>query len=143
MQKLYVKKLHPDAQIPQYAHNGDSGFDLASVEDVYIYPGQQKLVKTGLAMAIPKGYEIQIRPRSGLALKQRITLTNSPGTIDSTYRGEIGVIIWNAGESPFVIAKGDRIAQAVLAPVETADIVIVDELDKTDRGDGGYGHTGV
>lgn len=138
-----IKKLHNDAVIPYYNFDGDSGFDLHSVEYHYICPNQQALVKTGLAMAIPEGFEMQIRPRSGLALKHQITLTNSPGTIDSTYRGEIGIIIYNLGQYPFIVQSGDRVAQGVIQPVYHAVFHETDTLSETDRSSGGYGHTGL
>lgn len=140
---IQIKKLHENAVIPYYNFDGDSGFDLHSVQHHYIYPNQQALVKTGLAMAIPQGFEMQIRPRSGLALNQQITLTNSPGTIDSVYRGEIGVIIYNLGQYPFVVESGDRIAQGVIQPVYHAIFHEADALDETERSSGGYGHTGL
>jgi dUTP pyrophosphatase len=184
-----IKKLHSDAVIPQYAHEGDAGFDLVAIEDTIIEPGETKIIRTGLAFAIPPGYEIQIRPRSGITLKTKLRV--QLGTIDSGYRGEIGVIVDNIsqletdyeekyeynrddelefwgtevyvqsdyrvlgidgnivetdGEYPigtYIIRKGDRIAQAVIAPVEQAHFQVVDELDETTRGTGGFGSSGV
>jgi len=120
-----------------------AGFDLHSIEDVVINPGERKLIGTGLAFEIEKGYEVQIRPRSGLAFKHGITVLNSPGTIDSDYRGEIKVLLINLGNEKFEIKKGDRIAQAVIAPVIQAEIIEVDSLSDTKRGAGGFGSTGV
>ncbi|QSB44620.1 dUTP diphosphatase [Tsuneonella flava] len=128
--------------LPAYATQGAAGMDVLAAEDVTIDPGARHAVATGLAMAIPAGYEIQVRPRSGLALKHGITVPNTPGTIDSDYRGELKVILINHGAEPFAIARGDRVAQLVLAPVTQARWCEVDELDETDRGAGGFGSTG-
>ena len=117
--------------------------DLRSAVDVEIAPGARALVKTGLAMALPEGYEAQVRPRSGLALKRGITVLNTPGTIDEGYRGEVGVILFNSGSEPFKVSVGDKIAQMVVAPVTRAEIAEVAELDGTERGAGGFGSTGV
>jgi dUTP pyrophosphatase len=128
--------------LPAYATDGAAGMDVVSAEDVTLDPGQRYPVATGLSMAIPQGYEIQVRPRSGLALKHGITVPNTPGTIDSDYRGELKVIMINHGSEPFVIARGDRVAQLVVAPVTQGQWVEVDELDATERGAGGFGSTG-
>ncbi|MBA4163449.1 MAG: dUTP diphosphatase [Erythrobacter sp.] len=128
--------------LPHYATSGAAGMDVVSAEDVTLAPGARHAVATGLAVAIPPGYEIQVRPRSGLALKHGITVPNTPGTIDSDYRGELKVILINHGSEPFVIARGDRVAQLVLAPVTQARWIEVSELDATDRGAGGFGSTG-
>ena len=128
--------------LPAYATSGAAGMDVTSAEDVTIAPGARHAVATGLALAIPQGYEIQVRPRSGLALKHGITVPNTPGTIDSDYRGELKVILINHGDQPFVIARGDRVAQLVLAPVVQAAWQEVAELDATIRGEGGFGSTG-
>ena len=148
-------------ELPKYAHKGDAGFDLrANVEEIkndnYLFnaikfnattiilnPGGRVLIPTGLYMAIPEGYELQIRPRSGLALKYGITVVNTPGTIDAIYRGNIGVILKNDGTEPFIIEQGDRIAQGVLNKVEEANLIETDSLDETDRSDSGYGKSGV
>ena len=148
-------------ELPKYAHKGDAGFDLrANVEEIkndnYLFnaikfnattiilnPGGRVLIPTGLYMAIPEGYELQIRPRSGLALNHGITVVNTPGTIDAIYRGNIGVILKNDGTEPFIIEQGDRIAQGVLNKVEEANLIEVDSLDDTDRSDSGYGKSGV
>ena len=140
---LSFKRINPDAVLPSYAHPGDAGMDLKSAEDAVIEPGARLLVHTGLAMALPEGYEAQVRPRSGLALKHGITVLNTPGTIDEGYRGEVGVILFNTGDTAFKIAKGDRIAQMVIAPVTRARIVETDDLGSTERGAGGFGSTGV
>lgn len=128
--------------LPAYATPGAAGMDVVSAEDVTLAPGARYAVATGLALAIPQGYEIQVRPRSGLALKHGITVPNTPGTIDSDYRGELKVILINHGPEPFVIARGDRIAQLVLAPVVQAAWHEVEALDATSRGAGGFGSTG-
>ena len=130
--------------LPSYATAGAAGMDLlaAVAYDLVIEPGQRALVPTGLTIALPPGTELQVRPRSGLALKNGITLPNSPGTIDEDYRGEIGVIVLNTGSEPFTVTRGMRIAQAVLAPVVRGHFVEVGNLDETARGEGGFGSTG-
>ena len=128
--------------LPVYATAGAAGMDVVSAEDVTLAPGARHAVATGLAMAIPAGFEIQVRPRSGLALKHGITVPNTPGTIDSDYRGELKVILINHGSEDFAIRRGDRVAQLVLAPVTRAGWVEVDALDETARGAGGFGSTG-
>ncbi len=128
--------------LPAYATAGAAGMDVLSAEDVTIAPGARHAVATGLALAIPAGYEIQVRPRSGLALKHGITVPNTPGTIDADYRGELKVILINHGTEPFAIARGDRVAQLVLAPVVQAEWQEVGSLDATERGAGGFGSTG-
>lgn len=128
--------------LPAYATQGAAGMDVLSAEDATIAPGGRHAVATGLALAIPAGYEIQVRPRSGLALKHGISVPNTPGTIDSDYRGELKVILINLGTEPFPIHRGDRIAQIVLAPVTRATWQEVGELDDTERGSGGFGSTG-
>lgn len=128
--------------LPAYATPGAAGMDVLSAEDVTLAPGARHAVATGLSVAIPDGYEIQVRPRSGLALKHGISVPNTPGTIDSDYRGELKVILINHGAEPFAIARGDRIAQLVLAPVVLAAWREVAELDETGRGAGGFGSTG-
>lgn len=128
--------------LPAYATAGAAGMDVLSAEDVILKPGERWPVATGLAVAIPHGYEIQVRPRSGLALKHGISVPNSPGTIDSDYRGELKVILINHGQTSFEVRRGDRIAQLVLTPVVRASWLKVDELDETARGEGGFGSTG-
>lgn len=156
---IKFKKLVPDAIVPKYAHQGDAGMDLYAAEDATIRHGEAELIHTGIAIALPDGYEAQVRSRSGLALKNKVFVLNSPGTIDSNYRGEIGVILANFGNmqeivnergesfaygpAEFKVHKGDRIAQLVIAPVTKAELVEVAELDETDRGEGGFGSTGV
>jgi dUTP pyrophosphatase len=141
--KIKVKKLKPEAILPQYAHPGDAGMDLFSTEKYLLKPGERCLVSTGLAFEIPFGYELQIRPRSGLALKKGISLVNTPGTLDAGYRGELGIILINHGQEDFIILPGDKIAQAVLNKFETAEIEEVSELSDTARGAGGFGSTGT
>ncbi|MBT2135695.1 dUTP diphosphatase [Croceibacterium sp. LX-88] len=128
--------------LPAYATQGAAGMDVLSAEDLTLPPGARHAVATGFAVAIPAGYEIQVRPRSGLALKHGISVPNTPGTIDSDYRGEVKVILINLGSESFAIARGDRIAQLVLAPVTLASWQEADELDDTARGAGGFGSTG-
>lgn len=140
--KLSFKRIHPDAVLPAYAHPGDAGMDVRSVESLEIAPSRRALVHTGLVAEIPEGYEIQVRPRSGLALKYGVTVLNTPGTVDAGYRGEIGVILANFGEEPFKVSPGDRIAQLVVASVTTAEISETNDVGATDRGDGGFGSTG-
>jgi dUTP pyrophosphatase len=139
---LEFKKIHPDASLPAYAHAGDAGMDVRSVDDLTIPAGGRALVKTGLVALLPPGYELQVRPRSGLALKFGVTVLNSPGTIDSGYRGEIGVILVNFGAEPFVVAKGDRIAQLVVASYVSAEVAETRTVDETERGEGGFGSSG-
>jgi dUTP pyrophosphatase len=127
---------------PAYATDGAAGMDVVAAEDVTLAPGARHAVATGYAMAIPAGYEVQVRPRSGLALKHGITCLNTPGTIDSDYRGEVKVILANLGSEPFEVKRGDRIAQLVPAPVQHATLDLVDDLDDTVRGAGGFGSTG-
>ncbi|MDV3457460.1 dUTP diphosphatase [Sphingomonas sp. HF-S4] len=129
--------------LPAYATSGAAGMDVVAAEDLMLDPGKRHAVATGFAMAIPEGYEVQVRPRSGLALKHGITCLNTPGTIDSDYRGEVKVILANLGDAPFAIARGDRIAQLVSAPVQRADLTEVETLDETARGAGGFGSTGT
>jgi dUTP pyrophosphatase len=128
--------------LPAYASAGAAGMDVAAAESLMLAPGARHAVATGLALAIPPGFEVQVRPRSGLALKHGISVPNTPGTIDSDYRGELKVILINHGDEPFAIRRGDRIAQLVLAPVTRADWLEVEDLDQTARGEGGFGSTG-
>lgn len=163
-----IKKLHEDAVIPQYARAMDAGFDLVAVEDALIAPGQSAKVPTGLAFALPEGFELQVRPRSGISAKTKLRLSNAPGTVDAGYRGEVCVLIDNihfpSGEKgtvcldasekaiavdqevdkhSYLIKKGDRIAQGVIAIVPVAQFDVVDELDDTERGSGGFGSSGI
>ena len=139
-----VKRLpHGEGlELPGYATDGAAGMDVLSAEALTLAPGARHAVATGLALAIPVGFEVQVRPRSGLALKHGITVPNTPGTIDSDYRGELKVILINHGSEPFEVRRGDRIAQLVLAPVTRATWQAVAELDETARGEGGFGSTG-
>lgn len=139
---IKIKKIHPNAQIPKYAHEGDAGMDLISVENVVIEPKHRIAVRTGLQVELPKGYEMQIRPRSGLALTKGITVLNSPGTIDSEYRGEIRVILINLGSDGYYVEKGDKIAQAVINKFEKLKIEEFKELSVTKRNEKGFGSTG-
>ncbi len=138
-------KRDQDLPSPQYMTEKSSGMDLfaAVEENVILNPGQRKLIPTGIAVSIPEGYEAQVRPRSGLALRDGITLVNTPGTIDADYRGEVGVLLINHGEKPFQVKRGDRIAQMVIAPVVRAQLEWIEDLDETRRSEGGFGHTGV
>ena len=140
--KIVNKSKHP---LPEYATPSSAGMDLRANIDapITLAPGERKLIPTGIYIALPVGYEAQIRPRSGLALKYGIGLANMLGTCDSDFRGEIGVILINLGQENFVVNDGDRIAQMVIAKHERAEWEVVDELDETERGEGGYGHTGV
>ena len=133
-----------DLGLPQYATEGSAGLDLkaALMEPLTLQPGQRDIVPTGLKMAIPRGFEGCVRPRSGLAMKQGLTLTNSPGTIDSDYRGEVKVLVINLGQEPVTLKRGDRIAQLLIAPVVQAQVVKVERVEDTQRGAGGFGHTG-
>jgi dUTP pyrophosphatase len=132
-------------QLPAYATPQSAGMDLRANLDapITLHPMERRLIPTGLHIALPEGYEAQVRPRSGLALKHGLTVLNTPGTIDADYRGEIGVVLINLSQEDFVINDGERIAQMVIARHEQGDLVVVEELDQTERGEGGYGHTGV
>jgi dUTP pyrophosphatase len=150
--KVNFKKLHPDAEIPKYATLGSAGFDLVAVEDVFFLPNETHLVKTGLAVEIPFGFEMQVRPRSGLSLRTPLRVANSPGTVDADFRGEVCVIMTSttlpeshlAGKPrwKYEIKKGDRIAQGVICPIVQAEFVEVGELTDTERGNSGFGSTG-
>ena len=141
--KVLFRKSESAAQLPTYAHPGDAGMDVRSIETLTLPPGGRALVHTGLAFQLPPDAEAQVRPRSGLALKHGVTVLNAPGTIDAGYRGEVGVILVNLGTEPFTVEKGMKIAQVVVAPVTQAEIVEVSELDSSDRGAGGFGSTGL
>ena len=140
-----VRRSNDSLTLPAYMTEGSAGMDLAAdlEADVVLAPLERTLIPTGIAIALPLGFEAQIRPRSGLALKKGITLLNSPGTIDSDYRGEIGVVLINFGSEPFTVRDGERIAQMVIAPVTRAAVKEVDVLPASVRGTGGFGHTGV
>jgi dUTP pyrophosphatase len=141
--KVKVVRTDKELPLPRYQKQGDAGMDLYSATTDALSPGERKIIPTGLKIAMPEGYEAQVRPRSGLAIKHGISMVNAPGTIDSGYRGELGVILINHGQETFPISKGDRIAQIVFKQVERAEFEEVEELDSTDRGSGGYGHTGL
>lgn len=132
-------------QLPAYATPQSAGMDLRAniIEPITLQPMERRIIPTGLHIALPEGYEAQVRPRSGLAFKHGITVLNSPGTIDADYRGELGVLLINLSTEPFVIEAGERIAQMVIARHEQCEFCLVEELDETERGEGGYGHTGV
>ena len=143
MYTLKVKKLNEDAIIPNFAHKGDAGMDLYSIEKVIIPKNETRLIKTGISIELPHMTEAQVRPRSGLALKHSITVLNSPGTIDEGYRGEIGVILINHGKEDFVVEKHMKIAQMVIKPIYEIHIEEVKDLIDTERGNGGFGSTGM
>jgi dUTP pyrophosphatase len=145
MTKIQIKKLSTSASIPKYETLGSSGMDIAAhiKNNIIIFPGEKALVPTGFSIAIPRGYEVQIRPRSGLAAKKNITVLNTPGTIDADYRGEIKVILINLGKEKFVVENGERIAQMVVCPVVQANLQEVEELSQTARGSSGFGSTGT
>jgi dUTP pyrophosphatase len=142
--RLEIKRLNPDLPLPRYAHPGDAGLDLYAAEDALIAPGERVLVPTGIAVAIPEGYAGFVQPRSGLAIKQGLSLVNTPGLIDSHYRGEIKVIAINLDPRVAIaVARGDKIAQLVIQPIARVELTEVDELDETMRGEGGFGSTGI
>ena len=145
MTEILIKRLSKEVSLPKYETNGSSGMDLAANIDanINIDPGKTAIIPTGLTLSIPKGFEIQIRPRSGLAAKQKISVLNTPGTIDADYRGEIKVILINLGQETFKVEKGLRIAQMVVCPVLQAQLKEVDDLNETERGKGGFGSTGA
>ena len=141
--EIQVQKLHAEVKMPAYAHHGDAGVDLFSTINHTLQPGERVLIPTGLKMAIPEGYEGQVRPKSGLALKHGLTVLNTPGTVDAPYRGEVGVILINLDhKTPYEIKKGEKVAQMVFAKVKHAEFVETAELTVTTRGEGGYGSTG-
>jgi dUTP pyrophosphatase len=141
--QIKIKLLSHLAKIPKYAHPGDSGFDLASVKDITIRPKETVLIPTGLSFEIPQGLEIQVRPRSGTSLKTPLRVVNSPGTVDSSYTGEIKVIMQNIGEVALTINAGDRIAQGVICPVICAEFIVSQDLEITTRGEQGFGSSGT
>ena len=145
MTKILIKRLSKEVSLPKYKTSGSSGMDLAANinANININPGKTAIIPTGLALSIPKGFEVQIRPRSGLAAKQKISVLNTPGTIDSDYRGEIKVILINLGQESFKVEKGLRIAQMVVCPIVQAQLKEVDDLSETERGKGGFGSTGT
>ena len=141
--KIKIKKINPEAIIPHYSHEGDAGMDVYSVEDSVIKFNERKSISTGLAFEVPRGFEIQVRPKSGLALNNGITILNTPGTLDSGYRGELKVIIFNTSNQSYQVKKGEKIAQIVLARYEEAEIEETNELSQTKRAEGGFGSTGL
>ena len=146
--EIKIKRLHENAIIPKYATIGSAGFDFHSVDDIIIYPGETALVKTGLSFEIPINYELQVRPRSGMSLKTKLRVSNSPGTVDSDYRGEICIIMDNIDiksdhRIPYEIKKGDRIAQGIICPIIQVVFEEVNELNKTERNTGAFGSTGT
>jgi dUTP pyrophosphatase len=145
MTEILIKRLSKEVPLPKYETDGSSGLDLAAFIDnkIEIKPGKSEIIPTGLAVAIPKNFEIQIRPRSGLAAKNRISVLNTPGTIDADYRGELKVILINLSDKSFIVEKGLRIAQIVICPVVKAQLKEVETLQDTKRGSGGFGSTGV
>ena len=145
MTKILIKRLSKEVSLPKYETSGSSGMDLAANIDanINIDPRKTAIIPTGLALSIPKGFEVQIRPRSGLAAKQKISVLNTPGTIDADYRGEIKVILINLGQETFKVEKGLRIAQMVVCPIVQAQLKEVDDLNETKRGKGGFGSTGA
>ena len=145
MTKILIKRLSKEVSLPKYETSGSSGMDLAANIDanINIDPGKTAIIPTGLALSIPKGFEVQIRPRSGLAAKQKISVLNTPGTIDADYRGEIKIILINLGQETFKVEKGLRVAQMVVCPVVQAHLKEVDDLSETERGKGGFGSTGT
>ena len=145
MTEILIKRLSKEILLPKYETDGSSGMDLSANinSHIKIEPGETSIIPTGISVSIPKNFEIQIRPRSGLAAKNQISVLNTPGTIDADYRGEIKVILINLGKKTFLIEKGARIAQMVLSPIEKAKIREVENLEKTKRGSGGFGSTGT
>ncbi|MEA1960007.1 MAG: dUTP diphosphatase [Bacillota bacterium] len=144
--KVYIQRMHSfDLPLPEYMTSGAAGVDLyaANDEDLHIPVMGRVLVPTGIAMALPQDVEAQIRPRSGLAIKHGLTLLNTPGTIDSDYRGEIKVIVINLGDKEYILKRGERIAQMIFSRIEKVEFTLVEKLNETDRGEGGFGHTGV
>ena len=143
MPQVKIRKISPDAKMQKFEHAGDAGFDLFANEEATLRPLERKLIGTGIAIALPHGFEAQVRPKSGLAIEHGITMLNSPGTIDAGYRGEIKVIVINLGQKGYKIEKGRKICQLVFNKIEQPQIVEVDELDSTTRGHGGFGSTGL
>lgn len=141
--EIKVLKSNGNAMIPEYKTDGSAGFDLRTTETMLLAPKETYIFKTGLAFEIPEGYEMQIRPRSGLSAKTKLRVANSPGTIDSDYRGEVGIIIDNTGIEPITILAGERIAQGLIKETIKANFIEVDNLENTDRGEGGFGSTGI
>jgi dUTP diphosphatase len=141
--KIKIKKINKEAIVPFYVHKGDAGMDIFSVEEKVIKPKERALISTGLKFEIPFGYEMQIRPKSGLAINYGITVLNTPGTIDSGYRGELKVILFNSSNEDYLVEKKAKVAQAIIATVEEAEIEEVEDICESSRGDGGFGSTGL
>ncbi|MDO8516605.1 MAG: dUTP diphosphatase [Nanoarchaeota archaeon] len=141
--EIKIQKVNESAIIPKYVHEGDAGMDLFSVEDYVLEAGERKLISTGLIFEIPNGFEMQIRPKSGLALKYGLSVLNTPGTVDSGYRGEVGVILINHGKEKYIVKKGEKIAQAVFMKFEKVDLIESQNLSDSIRSTGGFGSTGV
>ncbi|MBR9699515.1 dUTP diphosphatase [Candidatus Woesearchaeota archaeon] len=141
MVELKIQRIS-DVTLPSYAHEGDAGMDLYAAHDEILKPGEHKIIKTGIKIAVPVGYEAQVRPKSGLALKHGLSIVNTPGTVDSGYRGEVGVIVINHGKEDFLVKKNIKIAQMIINKIEQANLIEVKELDDTARGEGGFGSTG-
>ena len=141
--KLLVERINENATVPFYAQVGDVGLDLFSIEEAMVNPGERMLIHTGIRIQLPENTEAQIRPRSGLALKKGITVLNTPGTIDKGYRGEVGIILINHGNEPFLVKQNMKIAQMVIKPTITVEVEEVKELGETSRGEGGFGSTGM
>ena len=139
--EIEFKKMNDEAQEPKYAHVGDSGFDFVALEDVTVSSGETIIIDTGLSFNVPMGYELQVRPRSGMSFKTKIRVANSPGTVDSNFRGSVGIIIENTGDCFYNIKKGDRIAQGIICPIITASFKEVSDLSSSDRGQNGFGST--
>jgi len=143
MLKIKIQKINEDAIIPEYAHDDDAGMDVYSTKNYLLLPNHRILVGTGLKVEIPKGYEMQIRPKSGLALREGITVLNTPGTVDSSYRGEVGVVLINHSSKPYKIEKNQKVAQIVFNKIERAKLLLKEALSETKRGEGGFGSTGL
>ncbi len=141
--KIKIQKTDNEVKVPDYAHEGDSGMDLYAAEECILKPMERKLVSAGIKIEIPKGYEAQVRPKSGLALSHGISIVNTPGTIDSGYRGVVGVILINLGKEPYKVEKNKKIAQLVISKVENVKVEVVELLEETKRGEGGFGSTGL
>lgn len=144
--KLKVKKLHPDALVPSYATEGSVAFDIASLEQITILPGETHAIRTGLSFELEPGYELEIRPRSGLSLNSKIRISNSPGTVDSDFRGEVKILVDNLMTkfpNPYIISKGQRIAQGIIRKVDQVEFEEVEELNETERGEKGFGSSGL
>ena len=141
--KLRIQRVVEDVKLPSYAHEGDAGMDLYAAEEYVLKPGERKLISTGVKIALPLGYEAQVRPKSGLALKHGISIVNTPGTVDAGYRGIVGIIAINHGSEEFKVEKNQKLAQMVINKIEAAEIEEVPDLDDTSRGEGGFGSTGT